>query len=174
MLFSSLTFLTVEALNVYVLFTSGVSPSSIGVAPLAIGIVLLSNKSFDLSVFDILVTVLTLDEVMLFCNVGNTFSVLFISVVLDFINNASSSTFIEEVFKSLSALSQKLKDATHCPRSASLSKDKRSCDSLTSKSLFGISSFFFLPIYNISFQRMFLSKKYGTCNSVSHIVYFTL
>ena len=66
MLFSSLTFLTVEALNVYVLFTSGVSPSSIGVAPLAIGIVLLSNKSFYLLLFDILIAVLTLEEVVLF------------------------------------------------------------------------------------------------------------
>lgn len=66
MLLSSLTFLTVEALNVYVLFTSGVSPSSIGVAPLTIGIVLLSNRSFDLLLFDILVAVLTLEEVVLF------------------------------------------------------------------------------------------------------------
>ena len=51
------------------------------------------------------------------------------------------------ISKSESELLPKLKAAIHSPRFSVLSKHKRSCDSLTSKSLLGISSFFFLTTF---------------------------
>ena len=114
MLLSSFNFLTVDERSIYVLFMSGTSPWIRWAAPLAIGVVLLSNNGSVILEFDLSISLL-LDLLFL------SSSILLVSVLLTdkLLEKLSDVISISE-----SELLLKLNVATHSPRSSLLSKFK--------------------------------------------------